>query len=80
MSPRFEPITGRYLNFDLLVAARAGEYSPPGHLRDSITSLDLGCSLDHVSASEVRARMLRGEPWEHLVPPGAQQRVREIYA
>jgi nicotinate-nucleotide adenylyltransferase len=66
--------------FDLLVAARAGEYLPPPHQRDSFTSLELACSLDHVSASEIRARIARGEAWEHMVPPAVQKRVHEIYS
>jgi nicotinate-nucleotide adenylyltransferase len=65
--------------FDLLVAARAGEYCPPERQRASFTSLELACNLDHVSASEIRARITRGEPWEHLVPAGVQKRVHEIY-
>ena len=70
---------GMLQQFDLLVAARAGEYVPPEHQRDSFTSLALPESLDNVSASEIRARIARGEAWEHLVPPSIRRRVREIY-
>ena len=65
--------------FDFLVAARAGEYSPPEHQRASFTALQLEGPLDHVSATEIRARIARGEAWEHLVPPSVQDRIREIY-
>jgi nicotinate (nicotinamide) nucleotide adenylyltransferase len=64
--------------FDFLVAARAGEYSPPEHQRGSFTPLPLD-NLDHVSATEIRARIVRGEAWEHLVPGTVQKLVREIY-
>ena len=65
--------------FDFLVAARSGSYLPEETQRESFTALDVPAGLDHVSASEIRARIARGERWEHLVPPAVQQRVREIY-
>jgi nicotinate-nucleotide adenylyltransferase len=65
--------------FDLLVAARSGEYSPPQDLLASFCRLELKGAFDHVSASEVRSRMANGEPWEHLIPEAARQRVSEIY-
>jgi nicotinate-nucleotide adenylyltransferase len=65
--------------FDLLVAARLGEYCPPAGTLSSFGHLELGGAFDHVSASEVRGRIDRGEPWEHLVPAAARRRVGEIY-
>jgi nicotinate-nucleotide adenylyltransferase len=65
--------------FDLLVAARGGEYHPPESLASSFARLELSGGWDHVSASEVRTRIGQGEPWEHLVPVAARRRVGEIY-
>jgi len=65
--------------FDLLVAARSGDYCPPESLLNSFTKLELKGAFDHVSASEVRARIGKGEPWEHLVPAAARRRASEIY-
>lgn len=65
--------------FGLLVAARGGEYEPPAEFRSAIERLDTGCDLDAVSASEVRARIARGEPWEHLVPPEVRALARRVY-
>ncbi|SPE37395.1 Cytidylyltransferase [Candidatus Sulfopaludibacter sp. SbA6] len=65
--------------FDLLVAARRGEYQPPAELQASIRRLPLVGEFEHVSASDVRARIARGEPWEHLVPPAIRDRARKIY-
>jgi nicotinate-nucleotide adenylyltransferase len=65
--------------FDLLVAARGGEYHPPENLANSCARLELSGAWDHVSASEVRTRIGRGEPWEHLVPAAVRRRVGEIY-
>jgi nicotinate (nicotinamide) nucleotide adenylyltransferase len=65
--------------FDILVAGRSGEYCPPRSLSSSFARLDVGEAFDHVSASEVRARIATGEPWEHLVPAAVIQRVDEIY-
>jgi nicotinate-nucleotide adenylyltransferase len=66
--------------FDLLVAARSGEYCPPESLSSSFARLELNGAFDHVSASEVRARISSGEAWEHLVPSAVRRRVGEIYA
>jgi nicotinic acid mononucleotide adenylyltransferase len=66
--------------FDLLVAARSGEYCPSELLLGSCARLELKGAFDHVSASEVRARIGEGEPWEHLVPAAVRRRVGEIYA
>jgi nicotinate-nucleotide adenylyltransferase len=65
--------------FDLLVAARGGEYEPPPEFRAAIRSVDLAGEFDHVSATAVRGMIARGESWEHLVPAAIRQRVREIY-
>ncbi len=65
--------------FDLLVAARGGEYQPPAGLPSAIHGLELTGEFDRVSATEVRQRVARGQPWEHLVPPAVRQRVKEIY-
>ena len=65
--------------FDLLVAARGGGYEPPAEFRAAIRSMELAAKFDHVSATEVRGMIARGEAWEHLVPTAIRQRVREIY-
>ncbi len=65
--------------FDLLVAARQGEYNAPPDIAGSIACLDVPRRLDDISATVVRERILRGEPWEHLVPAAIRDRVREIY-
>ncbi|MGA2268478.1 MAG: hypothetical protein ABSH44_08425 [Bryobacteraceae bacterium] len=66
--------------FDLLVAARGGQYESPDELRAAIRPLELTGEFDHVSATEVRQRIASGQPWEHMVPPAVRRRVREIYA
>ncbi|HUI57666.1 MAG TPA: hypothetical protein VLY04_21965 [Bryobacteraceae bacterium] len=65
--------------FDLLVADRDGEYHPPRELRARIHALQLPSGLELVSASDVRERIVRGQPWEHLVPAAVHQLVREAY-
>ena len=59
--------------FDLLVADRGGSFSLP-HRRLPIAG-------DHstVSATDVRERISRGEPWEHLVPETIRDEVRRIF-
>ena len=65
--------------FDLLVAARAGAYRPNKPVAAKVRHLTLPGDFDHVSASEVRARVARGLPWQHLVPEGIVEQVRRIY-
>jgi nicotinate (nicotinamide) nucleotide adenylyltransferase len=66
--------------FGLLVAARGGEYTPPAEFRHAIRPLTLSGDFNEVSASEVRARITRGEAWEHLVPPTVRPQVKRIYS
>lgn len=65
--------------FDLLVAARRGEIDPPLLARHAIRRLYLSDDLDSVSSTEVRRRIARGEPWEHLVPQAARKLTAAIY-
>jgi len=66
--------------FELLVASRSGEFVPPPEFRHRVHSLVLPPGHDQVSSTEVRERISRGEPWEHLVPESIVERVREIYS
>ena len=65
--------------FQLLVAARQGEFDPlPDHAH-RVHPLPLASNLDHVSSSEVRRRMAAGERWEELVPQAIIELVQKIY-
>ncbi len=66
--------------FELLVAARQGEYQPPRHLHRRIHRLHLRNDFDHVSSTEVRERIQHGHKWEHLVPNSIVEDVRKIYS
>ena len=66
--------------FELLVAARGGDFSPPEDMRERIHSLSVAEDLDSISATEVRARIRRGHDWEHLVPGAVVPLAREIYS
>jgi len=66
--------------FELLVAARQGEFQPPSQFRDRVHALQVRGGHDAVSSTEVRERIARGEPWEHLVPEEIVDRVRAIYS
>jgi nicotinate-nucleotide adenylyltransferase len=65
--------------FDMLVAARGGDYEPAPHLRQSVRRLELAAEFEAVSATEIRRRIARGEPWEHLAPSAVTDIVRRIY-
>jgi nicotinate-nucleotide adenylyltransferase len=65
--------------FELLVAARQGEFEAPPQFRERIHSLYVRGEYDALSSTEVRERIMQGEPWEHLVPETIVERVRAIY-
>jgi nicotinate-nucleotide adenylyltransferase len=64
--------------FDLLVAPRDGAYDPPAEFSGAVKCLNVA-SVDAVSATEVRERIARGDPWEHLVPPAIRAQALRIY-
>jgi nicotinate-nucleotide adenylyltransferase len=66
--------------FELLVAPRGGHFSPPEEFRHRIHVLNIRDGHEEVSSTEVRERIARGEPWEHLVPERIREKVREIYS
>jgi nicotinate-nucleotide adenylyltransferase len=66
--------------FELLVASRSGDFVPPPEFERRIHPLAIPPGHDQVSSTEVRERIARGEPWEHLVPENIVERVREIYS
>jgi nicotinate-nucleotide adenylyltransferase len=66
--------------FELLVAPRGGHFSPPAEYGHRIHTLNFPSVHAEVSSTEVRERIARGEPWEHLVPEKIRERVREIYS
>ena len=66
-------------HFELLVAARHGEYEPPAEIRDRVHALEVPREIGVISATEVRDRLRRGAPWEHLVPAEIVPLVRRIY-
>lgn len=66
--------------FELLVAPRGGDFSPPAQFRHRIQTLAIPAGHELVSSTEVRERIVRGEDWEYLVPEGIRERVREIYS
>jgi len=67
-------------DFDWLVAARDGEYSPPPDIAEWIEPLPLDEEYQRMSATQVREKIARGEPWEHMVPDAIHRQVRLIYA
>jgi nicotinic acid mononucleotide adenylyltransferase len=69
-----------FQEFELLVASRDGEFRAPEEFQDRVHTLRLRGAHDQVSSTEVRERIARGEPWEHLVPEGIVERVREVYS
>jgi nicotinate (nicotinamide) nucleotide adenylyltransferase len=65
--------------FELLVAARNGEFLTPQEYRHAVQALPLAGDYAGVSATEVRDRIRRGDAWEHLVPQAIREMAREIY-
>ena len=65
--------------FGLLVAERDGRYEPPAGMHHRILHLPVELDLAGISATEVRKRIARMLPWEHLVPNSIAGLVKEIY-
>lgn len=65
--------------FEMLVAPRAGDFQPPDEMQRRIRSLPVEGGLSAISATEVRERVRRGKPWEHLVPAEIIPMVGKIY-
>lgn len=65
--------------FELLIAPRGGHYDPPPEILGRAYALDLPEDISSISATDVRERIRRGEPWEHLVPSGIVAQARRIY-
>jgi nicotinic acid mononucleotide adenylyltransferase len=66
--------------FQLLVASRSGDFVPPPEFQHRVHPLAIEARHDQVSSTEVRERIRRGEPWDHLVPENIVERVRQIYS
>jgi len=66
--------------FEVLVAPRGGEFAAPEQWAHRIRTLDVSVEMDEVSSTDLRARIARGDPWEHLVPGKIAERVRKIYS
>jgi nicotinate (nicotinamide) nucleotide adenylyltransferase len=66
--------------FELLVAPRGGRFTAPQEFQDRVHVLDAAAGHDQVSSTEVRERIARAEPWEHLVPNPIVDQVRRIYS
>jgi nicotinate (nicotinamide) nucleotide adenylyltransferase len=66
--------------FDLLVAPRAGEYTPHPDQLGSFRQIAVAPGCDLISATEVRRRIESGEPWQHLVPEAIRAGVRKFYS
>jgi nicotinic acid mononucleotide adenylyltransferase len=76
---RSDAVHGMLREFELLVASRGGDYRPPAEFADRIHALALDPDHNVISATQVRQRILRGEPWESLVPDSIVPLVRRIY-
>jgi nicotinate-nucleotide adenylyltransferase len=74
-----EAVDNMLCKFDLLVAARRGEFEIVANARHSVRILALEGEFDHISSTEIRNRIAQGLPWEHLAPEGARELVRQVY-
>jgi nicotinate (nicotinamide) nucleotide adenylyltransferase len=66
--------------FDMLVASRNGDYTPPPALQHRIHALELGEKCDHIAATEVRERIGQDDSWRELVPPSIAEEVMKLYS
>jgi nicotinate-nucleotide adenylyltransferase len=65
--------------YELLVADRRERYTPPAELRARIHRIEIEGWIRRLSATEVRERIARGEPWRELVPEEIVDLVERCY-
>jgi nicotinate-nucleotide adenylyltransferase len=65
--------------FELLVASRGARFVQPREMRHRIHELEVAEDIAGISATEVRRRIRRGEPWDHLVPASIAPLVAQTY-
>jgi len=70
---------GMLEDFEMLVAPRSGEFQPPDEMQGRIRPLPVDGAFSGISATEVRERVRRGQPWEHMVPVEIISMVGKIY-
>ncbi len=68
-----------FTSFQLLVAARQGEFQMPEPFHGRIHTLEMDGAHDAVSSTEVRERIRAGLEWRHLVPEGVADLAEEFY-
>lgn len=74
-----EPIEEQLAEYELLVAARQGEYVPPEQLAHRIHAVSLAKSYDEISSTALREKIRLGENWREYTPAAIQNRVLELY-
>ena len=65
--------------FEMLVAPRSGDFQTPHQMQARIRPLAVDGQLSAISATEVRDRVRRGQPWENMVPAEIVAMVGKIY-
>jgi nicotinate-nucleotide adenylyltransferase len=65
--------------FELLVAARDGDYQPPAEIQARVHALEVPEEIGPISAAEVRRRIRSGEAWQHLLPGEIVELATRIY-
>ena len=74
-----EPIDEQLQEYELLVAARNGEFSPPEHLAAHIHIMRMAKSYYQISATALREKIRVGGDWEEYTPAVIHDRVLELY-
>jgi nicotinic acid mononucleotide adenylyltransferase len=78
--PEADPIERQLDDFQLLVAARDGVYTPPPDLQPRVLTLPAAANWDGISSTLVRQAIEAGEPWRHLVPGPIHHLVETLYS
>ena len=68
-----------FSSFQLMVAARHGDFHPPTRFHGRIHTLNLDPEHDAASSTEVRERIRKGTEWRHLVPELVAPLVERLY-
>jgi nicotinic acid mononucleotide adenylyltransferase len=78
--PETDPIERQLEDYELLVAARHGDYLPPPQLQSRIATLPTAANWDEISSTGVRQAIEAGQPWRHRVPAPIHALVQRLYS
>ena len=74
-APSFEQ---QLQGFEMVVAARSGEYEPPSQIAGRVRGIVLPPEAEAISSSAVRKRIAARQPWRDMVVPAVADEIERL--